>query len=375
MTLEEFEYLVDVIYAAGADGRRWRDALEAITKIVSGRAAALHITSADGDAFIFGARYDLSDELLDEYGQYYYALNPAAEPLTKVPAGVVVSDRALVPGGTTANAEYFHDYGWRHDVGGSATAVLTKNQHHLACLGVLHRWRDEPFSTQQLDILRRLTPHLQRAVDLNRRMIEMNADHIAKSLALDCLEVGMLLLDDSGRVIYTNASADAALRCGDGLSLRRKRLSAANPATAQALASLIRDAASGGDTRGGILAVPRPSGSKPYSVRVAPIPGEEGPFTDLPGRRVVVFILDPESAPFDAIETARATFKLTPAEAQLAVALGRGDDLRHVAEFRQVNISTLRAQLKAVMAKTDTNRQAELAALMARLSVLRGKRR
>lgn len=53
-------------------------------------------------------------------------------------------------------------------------------------------------------------------------------------------------------------------------------------------------------------------------------------------------------------------FGLTPAEARLAVQLAAGHALADIAQFNGVNISTLRAQLRAVYAKTGTSKQAEL---------------
>ncbi|TRO96309.1 helix-turn-helix transcriptional regulator [Glycocaulis profundi] len=53
-------------------------------------------------------------------------------------------------------------------------------------------------------------------------------------------------------------------------------------------------------------------------------------------------------------------FGLTPAEARLAVQLAAGNTLAEIAETNGVNISTLRAQLRAVYAKTGTSKQSEL---------------
>lgn len=53
-------------------------------------------------------------------------------------------------------------------------------------------------------------------------------------------------------------------------------------------------------------------------------------------------------------------FGLTAAEARVAVQLAGGYSLAEIAETNGVNISTLRAQLRSVYAKTGTNKQAEL---------------
>ena len=60
-------------------------------------------------------------------------------------------------------------------------------------------------------------------------------------------------------------------------------------------------------------------------------------------------------------------FGLTQAEAKLATQLGIGIGIDAAAVSLGVSRETARSQLKAVFAKTNTRRQAELAALVARL--------
>jgi DNA-binding CsgD family transcriptional regulator len=62
-----------------------------------------------------------------------------------------------------------------------------------------------------------------------------------------------------------------------------------------------------------------------------------------------------------------AAFGLTVAEAKLAAKLASGSGIDGAAASLGVSRETARTQLKAVFAKTNTCRQAELAALVARL--------
>lgn len=62
-----------------------------------------------------------------------------------------------------------------------------------------------------------------------------------------------------------------------------------------------------------------------------------------------------------------ASFDLTPAEARVAIALARGASVVDVATELAVSPHTIRAQVKAVLAKTGTSRQAELVSLLAAL--------
>lgn len=65
--------------------------------------------------------------------------------------------------------------------------------------------------------------------------------------------------------------------------------------------------------------------------------------------------------------TLASIFGLSAAEGRLAARIGRGEELKDIAEAEGIVIETARARLKAVFAKTGTHRQAELAILIAGL--------
>ena len=61
-------------------------------------------------------------------------------------------------------------------------------------------------------------------------------------------------------------------------------------------------------------------------------------------------------------------FDFTPAEAKIAIALLEGGDLRSIAAAHHISVETVRTQLKSIFAKTNTSRQADLIALLMRVT-------
>jgi DNA-binding CsgD family transcriptional regulator len=86
--------------------------------------------------------------------------------------------------------------------------------------------------------------------------------------------------------------------------------------------------------------------------------------------RLMLRVIDLDERPRPRIGVLRGAFGLTEAEARLAARLACGDSLQEIAADHKVAIDTPRAQLKSVLAKTQTHRQAELVALINRLTVL-----
>jgi DNA-binding CsgD family transcriptional regulator len=84
----------------------------------------------------------------------------------------------------------------------------------------------------------------------------------------------------------------------------------------------------------------------------------------------MVVLIDLEQTPQPNPATLQKMFGLSPAEAKLAVLIAKGETLTCVAQACKVSMATARTQLASVFQKTRTHRQAELVALLARVSIL-----
>lgn len=104
---------------------------------------------------------------------------------------------------------------------------------------------------------------------------------------------------------------------------------------------------------------------RPVVVRVLPVPAAaRNPF--LGARALLTFtLLEPNRGPSPNL--LMMAFRLSPAEARLASIIAEGTSPEQAAEQLGLARETVRNQLKAVFAKTDTHRQAELIALLAKL--------
>lgn len=84
----------------------------------------------------------------------------------------------------------------------------------------------------------------------------------------------------------------------------------------------------------------------------------------------IVILLDLDECAQPSTATLQRMFGLTPAEANLALAIAQGGTPDKIAASRRVSRTTVRSQLARVFAKTQTGRQAELVRLLGRLAML-----
>jgi DNA-binding CsgD family transcriptional regulator len=94
---------------------------------------------------------------------------------------------------------------------------------------------------------------------------------------------------------------------------------------------------------------------------------EEGSAT---GPDCVLVLVDLDLTPVLSAAALQKVFHLTAAEARLACEIATGKPLAEIAAGRGLSMSTCRTQLKVIFAKTRTRRQAELVALLTRISIL-----
>jgi DNA-binding CsgD family transcriptional regulator len=226
-------------------------------------------------------------------------------------------------------------------------------------------WEDGRYFTHHsLRSMRVLAPHLDRAMRLQMRLnsADLRADMV--SGALDCLTHGVVLVDGSGLPIWLNRRAQEITKQSDALRMSSSGFAGRRPSDTQLLRELIKGAVSGGAH--GLLPISRDDNSRPLlliAIPLKPIGIVEASDQLACG---VVFISDPDRTDDPSVESLRRAFDLTYREAQTAIAIAHGHGLQAAADSMGVALTTVRSQLQQAFAKTGTNHQAELAALVQR---------
>jgi DNA-binding CsgD family transcriptional regulator len=220
------------------------------------------------------------------------------------------------------------------------------------------------------DIFRDEAP-ARREHDPERRREPVEALASERSLAIfDAFQVlgcACAAIDAAGRVVQINDEGRAYL--GGALELAQGRLVAADRGGNEALQGLLARALeafspSSGVKCSGCVTLTRPEG-RPLILFVYRFRDADREGCERGGAMVVV--VDPDEPREPAESLVRQVFGLTSAEARLAIALVRGLDVKEIAALNGVAEVTIRSQLKSVLAKTETHRQSELVALVARL--------
>lgn len=186
---------------------------------------------------------------------------------------------------------------------------------------------------------------------------------------LDRLRLGIALFDRHGRIFMLNRAAERLVADLDSLNADARSYAGAGlPAGAEALGLLIADVLAADDTRQRerVRLIPRNRGRAPLSILAARLPPAGAGLSSTAGSGVagVVFISAPEAMIIEAVEGLDDLFGISATEAKIAAALASGKQIAEIAFERGVSVNTIRTQLKRLLAKTGTRRQAELLRLI-----------
>jgi DNA-binding CsgD family transcriptional regulator/PAS domain-containing protein len=275
------------------------------------------------------------------------------------------------PGIDSVRERFYNDYLRHQEVGRVLANLFERNGAIYGHLSAFRAAWDEEFAELDCELMRTLTPHLATAMAVHVRLSGLEDRIRATEAALDRVPVGVCLIDQTGRIVHRNASAEAILAADDGLAERSGSLFAAAASESRELAAGIAEAVATDQHRAGglgaMLSITRPSMRRPYSVLVAPLSPARDQTDGLIGESrpcAIVLLTDLERKPCYPAEVLAQRHRLTAAEARLACEMLTGSSLQDAADKFGVAIGTARNQLKQVFLKTDVTRQSELVRLL-----------
>jgi DNA-binding CsgD family transcriptional regulator len=227
---------------------------------------------------------------------------------------------------------------------------------------------------EMIETFAQVRGHVANAWRLNRLMHRRRASQDVEALMESHAACGLIVYDSRGGIRSVNDRAAAILRQHDGLAIRNGVLIARLAAETRRLQALLeacwRTSTYGLGSPGGAVAITRRTGAPRYVVRVMPITVPAVPFPpDLPS--IVVTITDPV-LPIDVEPEALAKlYGLTRREADLAVQLSSGLELRAAAEAAGMRYNTARSHIRLLFHKTGAKSQLQLVSILRGLNALR----
>lgn len=225
----------------------------------------------------------------------------------------------------------------------------------------IHRGPDQsPYTETDSTLFGSLVPHLRRAFAIQEKLLVLSAQVDELQSALDALPLGIILVDDEAKVGCINDAARQMLPPGGPVSIDGGLIQASTGVWEE-LVSAIRNVTLNGGHR--LVTLPR-SGPRPalqcLITRKSSLFPQLQTLNMLTRPQAILYLSDPEQALETREDLLQRMYGLTPAESAVAARVVQGLGPEEIAAEHGVGITTVRTQLRAAFAKTNTTRQSEL---------------
>lgn len=352
---------VEKLYAAGTGELEWTEALAAVCQATGAKSANLtRIDPMDqrtSHFVVHGVDQGVVGVFVRDYQRDIFRLHPRMPHFARMEQGRCAQDLQWWSAAEMRRIPFFaelvHPAGIQHALhcfprkgsDGAAWVEVTLHFHRQAALEA-----GEP-------ALAPLQDHLRRAYTLGEQLGAAQLRGRQYAEALDQVSDALASLDVQGRLVFANASARKLFAAGHGLSLARDgRIVLADPDARRCLARALTCCPVSSDPF-----VARRLDRRPLRLQLLPLGGADG---RRGGAVALLTLRGPEAAQPTPLQMLQRSYRLTPAEAQLAQALATGVTLKRFAQQQELGYETVRTYLRRIMAKTGTHRQADLVRLV-----------
>jgi DNA-binding CsgD family transcriptional regulator len=355
--------LIDLLYGAAMDETLWPKALEQLADLTGSQGATFWTleSSLEPRLPVF-TTFNFDNDFIQDYLEHMVPLDPTVKYLVAHPDQPIVHDGLIL---TEREKDFSAYYDWQRrkcDINYRMVGQ-TRPAPGVQAGVALHRSRNAGrYEAEDLDLFGFVHSHVQRALAIAIRLGSLGAMNACTTAMLDRNPAAILLLDQSKRIVYANARAEAFRSGQDGVRLSPAGILLARKQENDKLQHLIARILSAQQVPGGsagVMYVVRPSGKRPFCIAVARVRTQYGMLTAF-RPALCIAIADPEARTFVATDDLATAFGLTKAEAKLAVLLATGEELRSAASILGITYGTARARLAQIFDKTQTRRQAEL---------------
>ena len=375
--IELFSDLVGEIYSAALDHENWHKVVQRLHYETSGTKVFIigydAVTGTDLGQISSG--YD--PYLLRQYEEHYAHLNPYIEGWLTAPLGLAQVGDAFCSHEKLLRSEFYLDF-LRIDEDASTGAgvpLFRDGERFIGFGGHFPSQFAERNEKDFLKLLSLLSPHLTRTFEVNRTLGGRSLEEYAQSYANNEERenwVEVILVSSTRRIFYASRAAQKRLDQFDLVRVDdRSRLSFVNERIDTALQMAANSLVKGAALFPVRMPIQNPLTSEKFILQI--LPYKVAPATApvigavcKVNEPCLLITIEPQAPETGLLKRLATRYSLTPAEAEVALAIDTEKGLPEIARARNVSIWTVRSQVKSIFYKLGTSRQAGIVRIVER---------
>jgi len=348
--------LVDCIYECAFAPELWPDVFDSLASIADARGGFLF--TANSSVRNWTASASLRDGMGRFVGEGLFART--SRPMRAISArhAGFLRELDVYTEHELAADPIYTELLWPAGLGWCAATAIPAPTGDVLFLSLERERARGPVETAAIETLDALRPHLARSALMSARLQLERAQTAAETLAL----IGMpaLVFDAHGRVLAANGLIEVLT---DAVRWRaQNRVSLSDPQADRLFRQAIETIEIEGAASSRSFAIRAADSSAALVAHVVPL---RRTARDLIVRCTGVLVISPVTLPqAPPVELVQSLFDLTAAEARVARSLTAGQTVEEIAAGSGVSPNTVRTQVRGVLEKTGSRRQADAIALL-----------
>ena len=354
MARRSLSSLLPEIYDAAIHPEAWRSVMRSISRLTGALGGGYVVLSKRTNRVIDADAVGITEGLAEDYIRHYSPSDPYLVRMDRADKEWFLLSTLKAEVDLSHN-EWYNDFICKNNIAELAVMKLAETDRLIAAIGFEY---GAELSNGTLKALQELKEPLARAALLDMEMRYRGWQAKIAGDVVGHLSIGVIIINDSGRIIEINPVAERIISRSDGIKVREFRIALGRAFEASKFEAYLAAVLSGRRDTNKIarMLVGRPGGKRPYTVTVVP-----SRRLHQTGARTyaILLISDPDIEMPTEADLAEL-FGLSAAESRLAIALLEGKALPEIAAAAGVKIRTLRTQMQSIYRKVGVERQSEL---------------
>ena len=373
---DAFERILASLYEAMLDDDHWLTTSALIDEACGSKGNLL--VSGDGrveddDTNIFFARFCYRGvRHLEWEHEYFSVFHPVDERIPRLrclPDSELVHVTDLYTEEELKTSPTYNDALLRSQHQNSLNTRLDGPDGSRIVLAIADPVKDAGWSSAQINMIRRLLPHLRQFVSVRQALTESAALGASLAELLENARFGVIQVDRRAQIVAANDPALEFLREGTVLCDEEGALCATSRKEDSKLQRLLGRAlpAFGDQGESGSMVVKNSSGPPAMVLHVVPV---EDRAIEIRTSRAAALVLaiDPKRQPHIDRRMLRVTLGLTPAESEVAALLAEGLSVSEIVAAKGRVVDTVRWHVKQSSIKAGVSRQIDLVRVVQAIS-------
>jgi len=360
--------LIGGIYDSALNPETWNAILPRIGAFVGGSAGGLFAHHASRRSGSVHYQFGTDPDYRQLYLEKYLTIDPMFGTYFVLDVGEVFSTSTIMAHAEFLQSRFYVEWvrpqGWIDNI----AVYLDRSGEDHSAFALFRNEREGIADEPARERMRLLVPHLQRAVLIANLVEYKTAQAATFADALDGLSASVLFADASGRITHANASGRAMIADGNVLGASSGRLLASDPDVNRVLRDIFL-AADTGDAAIGVSGVAVPLVARDgerYVAHVLPLSSGARRSAGVSyAAAAALFVQKAALATNSPPESIAKTYRLTPMELRVLLAIVEVGGAPQVAETLGIGEGTVKTHLKRLYEKTGARRQADLVKLFA----------